>query len=73
MAALRALPCVCYLCASFNGMFLVGFEHTAALLTIQSNVKSMHVSTEWFGEKNVNIHGGSPHVKILYELIREIL
>jgi len=73
MAALRALPCVCYLCASFNVMCLVGLEHTAALVTIQSNVKSMHVSTKWFGEKNVKIHGGSQHVKILYELIREIV
>jgi hypothetical protein len=30
---------------------MVGLEHTAALVTIQSNVKSMHVSTKWFGEK----------------------
>jgi len=51
MAALRALPCVCYLCARFNGMCLVGLEHTAVLVTIQSNVKSVHVSTNWFGEK----------------------
>jgi len=27
MTALRVLPCVCYLCASFNGMCLVGLEH----------------------------------------------
>jgi len=51
MAALRALPCVCYLCASFNGMCLVELEHTAALVTIQSTVKSMHVSTKWVGKK----------------------
>jgi hypothetical protein len=54
-------------------MCLVGLEHTAALATIQSNVKSKHVSAKWFGKKNVNIHGGSQHVKILYELIREIV
>lgn len=73
MAALKALPCVCWLCASFDGMCLLGLVGTTALVTIHSNVKSMHVSTEWFGTKNINIHDGSQHVKILYELIREIV
>ena len=49
----KALPCLLWLCAIFNGMCLLGRVSTAAVVTIHSNVRSMNVSTKWFGTKNV--------------------